>query len=329
MNRIPFIDLHQDIADNCLILSGKEFLIKNSLHEGSNNVGLPVNNQVDLVRLKQSGVRLVVGAACPLSIVNEEMKLTERPEKETERQIEFYLDILRKTDEIRMVKNWKDYQQAIIDKAIGLLVHIEGADGINVEKLDQFHHQGVRSVGLTHNDANEFAGGANSDGNLTSEGIGLIEQAHSLGMIVDLAHLNRASFDEVIKIVEPPFMFSHGGIAIDRNIPRNLADDQIMSIAEKGGIFGVTFAPNLLSGNSLDVVVGIFQHLKQLVGTEAIALGSDFDGMISKELVDGLEDVTKLENLSDLLGENGFSAREIENIFYKNAEKRLFRLLAS
>jgi membrane dipeptidase len=324
MNKIPFIDLHEDIADNYFLISGKDFFKKNSLHEGKNTYGMIVNNQVDFFRLKKSGAKLVFVACCPSVIKNGKILSTSNSLQAVIKQIKYYLYLSKKEKNIKIIKNFGDYQ-ALKKDEIGFLLHIEGAGFLEkkITYLDDVYKLGVRSIGLTHNEKNGLAGGALSDGNLTSLGKKVIKRCQKLKMIIDLAHLNNKSFYQAINIIEPPFMFSHGGIIKDLQHPRNLNDNQIKIIKKKEGIIGICFAPNLLSDNKIETIAKIYEYLKKNIGIDNLAIGSDFDGIISKKLVKKLGDVSKIQNLAFFLERSGFSVEEIEKIYYKNVEKKL------
>lgn len=328
MKEIPYIDLHQDIAGNTLYVSEKDLLKKNKLHEGKNEMGLPVNNQVDLPRLKESGARCIFATSFSAGLLSKDASRGECSLKVLE-QLNFYHELLNNAEQLGLVKNHKGYKFIKNNKKIGLILHLEGAEMLdeNLIYLDTLYWLGVRSIGFTHNNKNRFAGGAMSSGGLTKKGERLIERISELNMITDLAHLNKKSLNEALKTVNPPFMFSHGGIRVDKRNPRNLTEEQAVKIAEKGGVIGVTFAPSMLSSPKIETVADIFKHLKELVGAEALAIGSDFDGITSKELTCGLEDVSKMPNLVRTLKERGFKKNEIEKIFYGNVEKRLIEAL--
>lgn len=324
---IPYIDLHQDIAGNSLYISNKNVFKKHNLHEGSNDLGLPINNQVDLPRLKESGARCIFAASFSSGLLPKEAERRKHT-LTVLKQINFYQQIVKRAEkELTLIRNYDDYKHAKQSGKIGLLLHLEGAEmlddyGVFLETL---YSLGVRSIGLTHNSKNQFAGGALSNGGFTKNGKKAFKKASELGMIKDLAHLNKRSMNGALDIVEPPFMFSHGGVKDDKKVARNLEDQQALRIAEKGGIIGVSFVPNMLSSPDIEAVGDIFKHLKERVGVEALAIGSDFDGITSRELVNGLEDVSKMQNLTEVLKKKGFNQNEIEKVFYKNAEEKLIK----
>lgn len=330
MKKIPFIDLHEDIADNCLMLSGKDFFACNKLHQGFNNAGFPVNNQVDFLRLKKSGAKLIFGASCPFILDQGEIKITENSFLATKKQLSFYRKLFKKSEELILVKNKKDYWKIKKEKnKIGVILHIEGADFLsdNPALLGKLFSFGVRSIGLTHNEKNELASGASTKGGITKKGRAIIKEIIKLGMIFDLAHLNRQSLGEALEIVKPPFMCSHAGIFFEKKHPRNLKKEEILKICRKGGIIGLAFTPSFYSSNDSEALVSSFKYFKKIAGTDNLAIGSDFDGMISEKLFSELSEISQTQNLILILKKAGFSEAEIEKVFFKNAEEKLINLL--
>ena len=115
-------------------------------------------------------------------------------------------------------------------------------------------------------------------------------------MIVDLAHVNKRGFlDACARATRPPIV-SHTGVLGAFDHWRNIDDEQLRALADRGGVAGVIFCPRYLGGDGLAPVVKHMQHILDVVGEDACALGSDWDGMIvpTHELRDprGLPDLT-------------------------------------
>lgn len=310
-------DFHQDIAWKRLNHKEKFFQI-NPLWENKNS---NIPNQSDLPRLKKGGVKLVFGSS-----------FSEKADvKEIERQIKFYLSLVNNNKEFCLIRSKRDLEDLMKSQKIGILLHIEGLDFIKSEDdlkiIDYFSKIGVRSLGMTHNKKNYLAGGALEEGGLTELGKKLIEKCQKLNIIIDMAHLNRVSFSEVLEILQSPPLFSHGNIDKLFIHPRNLNDKQIKEIIQKKGLIGISFVPRFLKTADLHETYRNFQYLIELGGSENLAIGSDFDGMLGRELVQGLEDVSKFKNLEDVFRKNNLSEENIDKIFYKNALRFLKQAL--
>jgi membrane dipeptidase len=193
----------------------------------------------------------------------------------------------------------------------------------NLESLKSFYDIGVRLITLTWNYPNEI-GYPNylwqySDRGLTSFGIQLIDAMNEMGMIIDVSHLSDRGFYEVAYRSKSPFIASHSNARVLTNHPRNLTDDMIRIIANKGGVTGLNFFSGFLGTSNIARVGDMVSHIKHIYnvgGIDVLALGSDFDGISTPV---EFEDCSKMNILYSGLIKNGFSEDEVDKIFYKNA----------
>src|SRR3990167_1184025 len=130
-------------------------------------------------------------------------------------------------------------------------------------------------------------------------------------MLVDIAHASEAVIDDILELSTLPIVSSHTGVRGVCNNQRNLRDEHLKGIAATGGVVGVAyFEPAVCGDNILDSIVETVVYLKNLIGTEHIALGSDFDGTVRVPF-----DTSKLIYITDALMRKGFSNTEIGNLF--------------
>jgi membrane dipeptidase len=128
------------------------------------------------------------------------------------------------------------------------LIGLEGADplGDQVENLEHFYRLGVRNV-IPAWDDNTFSGTSAGPGDgLTAEGRKLIELCETLRVMVDVSHLSDAAFWQVCQIARRPFIASHSNCRGLCPSPRNLTDEQICTLAARGGVMGINLAPDFL-----------------------------------------------------------------------------------
>lgn len=149
---------------------------------------------------------------------------------------------------MRLALSAADMRMAGQDDTLYALLGLEGADPLagDAENLAHFYYLGVRSVTPAWDD-NAFAGtpfGAN--GGLTQEGFKLIEVAEALRVMVDVSHLSDTAFWQVHAVARRPFIASHSNCRTLCPSPRNLADDMLRAIAERGGVLGINLAPDYL-----------------------------------------------------------------------------------
>lgn len=217
-------------------------------------------------------------------------------------------------------------------RVLGLL-SIEGAEPLQgrVDILQFFFRLGVRAMGLTWNHRNELADGqldSPSRGGLTPRGRAVVSEMERLGMVIDCSHLSDASFWDLLEHTNGPIIASHSNVRAIRNHLRNLTDNQIRALAERGGVIGINFLPHFLVDHgeaSIDDVVRHIDYIAELVGSQAIGLGSDFDG-ISRTPI-GLEHAGKMPALAEALLHRGYSDHDIRNVMGENFLRLLSKTL--
>lgn len=186
---------------------------------------------------------------------------------------------------------------------------------------------GARMATLTWNFENELGFPGISPQNeplvgaeygLKPAGIEIVREMNRLGMIVDVSHLGDAGFWDVVKYSESPFVASHSNARAICGHNRNLTDEMIKALADKGGVMGINFCGDFLNpgGSSrVEDMVRHIQHIRDVGGIDCIGLGTDYDG-IDGELE--LYDASQMQRLCRGLEQAGFRTPEIEAIFHGN-----------
>lgn len=225
-------------------------------------------------------------------------------------------------------------------KMSSLLTIEEGAvcEG-NLQKLHDVYEKGVRMITLTWNYANELgypnydsrkpvpAGTkveADTVNGLTETGIMFVEEMEKLGIIPDVSHLSDAGFYDVAKYTKKPFVASHSNARAVCDGTRNMTDDMIRLLAEKGGVMGLNYQATFLTprdaaGNrqpgTIEAIVKHAKHIVNVGGIDVLGLGSDFDGIATHEELQGAQG---MEKLYDALIKAGFTSAETDKIFAEN-----------
>jgi membrane dipeptidase len=229
---------------------------------------------------------------------------------------------------IQKARTADDVRRAAATGKIAGLLGIEGGHALEgrLDKLEHFARRGVRYLGLCHFSANELCypayGRGRSDGDgLTTFGREVVVLAGDLGVIVDLAHINKQGFLEACALSRYPPIVSHTGVLGAFSHWRNIDDEQLRAIAGKGGVVGVIFCPRYLGKDGVEPVVAHLRHIIDVCGEDTPALGSDWDGFIvpTKDLCDA----ARLPLLTDGLLKAGFSEDTIAKILRKNALRAL------
>lgn len=235
--------------------------------------------------------------------------------------------IVQKPGAMRLVKKAHEIEQCRAEGAIAALLGIEGAHALegDLDNVGRFARRGVRYIGFLHFSANEagfpaYGRGEKEEG-LTPWGYRLVEACEQEGVIVDLAHINKHGFLDACRIARKPPIVSHTGVLGAFEHWRNIDDEQLKAVADKGGVVGVIFCPRFVGGDGLAPVVKHLKHIVDVVGEDAPALGSDWDGFIVPTAP--LKDPRGLPLLTDALLEAGFSKRTIAKILRENAMRVL------
>ncbi|MFW9779452.1 MAG: dipeptidase, partial [Candidatus Heimdallarchaeota archaeon] len=164
----------------------------------------------------------------------------------------------------------------------------------------------------------------------SQQGLELIPVMEDLGIILDVSHLNKPGFEDVVKTSTKPFIASHSNAHKICPIPRNLLDDQIESIASADGVIGINFYNKFLvhgvdpSSASINDVIAHISYVTDLVGVKHVGVGSDFDGISMTPR--GLEDVSKMKELPVSLEKEGFGKHDIGKIMGGNLERVFLKI---
>jgi membrane dipeptidase len=238
------------------------------------------------------------------------------------------LAIVRDPRRLRKARTAGDVQRAAAEGAVAALLGIEGGHALegDLRKLDHFARRGVRYLGLCHFTANElcypaYGGGRRDAEGLTPFGREVVEHAGELGVIVDLAHINKRGFLDVCELSKHPPIVSHTGVLGVFSHWRNIDDEQLRAIADRGGVVGVIFCPRYLGRDGIEPVVAHLRHIIDVCGEDTPALGSDWDGFIIP--TKDLRDAARLPLLTDGLLKAGFSEETIAKILRRNALRAL------
>ncbi|MFH1129898.1 MAG: dipeptidase [Pseudomonadota bacterium] len=222
--------------------------------------------------------------------------------------------LARTVDEIQCARN---------SGKIAGLCGIEGAHALegNLDNLVHFANRGVCYLGLVHFSRNQAAApaygkGTDPDFGLTKFGHELLDELHRLKIIVDLAHLNRKGFLETAIRSRQPVIVSHTGVSGIHPHWRNIDDEQIRAVAKTGGCVGVIFSRRFLGRANLRGVCTHLSHLIKVGGEDLPALGSDFDGLATPPR--GLEDISRLPNLTATMLQEGLSSSQVAKILGEN-----------
>lgn len=163
----------------------------------------------------------------------------------------------------------------------------------------------------------------NLTGGLTEKGREFVSEMEKMGMIPDVSHLSDAGFYDVIETAHKPFVASHSNARSICACLRNLTDDMIRKLSEKGGCMGLNFCADFLeekpagmpNPGTVSSVVRHAKHIADVGGIDVLGLGSDFDGIDTHAELPGAQ---SMGVLWEAMHRAGFTEGQLDKIFYGN-----------
>ena len=300
---------------------------RDSMWEYRGDIGMGTRSSIghlDVPRMIEGGVTCQVFA-----VSSERSRMPAYPLRTAIMMIERFYQECEAIPLLEPVTSHKEIVEAKKKGKVSGLLSIEGADVIEgrIETLATFHRLGVRMVGLVHSLRNPLADGVadrRTGGGLSELGVQAVEELDKLGMIIDVSHLNDEGFWDVLELTKNPIIASHSNSRVVCNHPRNMTDEMITALAENGGVMGMNFAPSFVHPKdaTLEGIVDHIDHIVDLVGSDHVGLGSDYDGIPSTPK--GLEDVTNMPDITRELVKREYTREDIEKILGGN-HLRLFK----
>jgi len=248
---------------------------------------------------------------------------------------------------ISMIRTKSDLPDKPRPGNISFILHFEGGMPLqgSIHQLRNFYRMGLRSMQLTWNFRNELGDGVwenRTRGGLTNFGVEVIKEMNRLGMVVDLAHMNREGFFQALEAAQAPLIVSHANACAMLDNPRNLGDDQMKAIAEQGGLVGIFALPDRVAKKdaNLEDLLKHLDYMVELMGIEHVALGLDFvkyDGprtlkdrhhpLHERTYVKDFEEIEDMPKLLDGLARHGYKEQEIALILGGNSLRVLKSIL--
>ena len=213
-----------------------------------------------------------------------------------------------------------------INKQLGrksIMLGIENGHAIegSLEHLRHFARRGIVYMTLCHNGDNDIcdsARGTQTHGGVSTFGREVIKEMNRLGIMVDLSHAAESSFYDALQLSETPIVCSHSSCRALCDHPRNLTDDQMRALAQKGGVMQVTLYNGFLVKDGQATINDAMRHLEhaiEVMGIDHVGLGTDFDGDGG---ICGLASSAELLNFTRQLLKRRYSEEDIQKIWGGN-----------
>lgn len=215
---------------------------------------------------------------------------------------------------------------------LGYILSMEGSSGvIHPGQIEEYYKAGLRILGPSHYGPNEYCYGTGSEGGLKERGPELLKEMDRVGMLLDVTHLADQSFWEALEIFQGPVLASHHNCRALVPGDRQLSDDQIKALIQRGAVIGAAFDAWMLTpgwkigvttpeNTPLEKVVDHIDHVCQIAGNaKHSGLGTDLDGGFGKEQTPcDLDTIADLHKIAEILGKRGYSSDDIEGIMSRN-----------
>jgi membrane dipeptidase len=234
----------------------------------------------------------------------------------------------------KQIKIWSNDSVSYKNKPVGFILSLEGADSlVNLSYVEKAYKYGLRALGPAHYGEGRYAGGTGTEDGFSEAGKSLLKEMDSLHMILDVTHLTDRGFGQAMKLYKGPLWASHHNCRSLVKNQRQLTDDQIKILIERGAVIGGVMdawmlADGWIRGVSLPKAMGVnlnrlidhYDHICQIAGNaDHIAIGSDLDGAFGAEQSPyDLNTIADLQKLSDLLKPRGYKEYDIQNILHGN-----------
>jgi membrane dipeptidase len=344
------VDAHLDLAMNAMEwnrdlklsvaeIRGREVGLKDKPDRARNTVSLPAlrDGEIGLVVATQIARYVRAGSLLP------GWHSPEQAWAQSQAQLAWYRAMIDEGEMVPVtdlasletqIKNWDDNSRPADRKPIGFILSLEGADSlVNLSYLEKAYGYGLRALGPAHYGEGRYAGGTGREDGFSKAGKSLLKEMDSLNIILDITHLTDLGFSQAMEIYKGPVWASHHNCRALVKNQRQLTDDQIRILIERGAVIGGVMDAWMLAdgwirgvslpkamGVSLDRLIDHYDHICQIAGNaDHVAIGSDLDGAFGTEQSPyDLHTIADLQKLPELLSRRGYSEADIRKILHNN-----------
>lgn len=191
----------------------------------------------------------------------------------------------------------------------------------DINNVKHFANRGIVYITLCHNGDNDIcdsARGSNTHNGVSAWGEKVIKEMNAQGVMVDLSHAAEKSFYDALDISATPIVCSHSNCKSLCDHPRNLTDDQLRKLAQKGGVAQITLYHGFVCKDGEATILDAMKHLEHaisIMGIDHVGLGTDFDGDGG---IRGLANSSELMNFTIELMHRRYSIEDMEKIWGGN-----------
>ena len=187
-------------------------------------------------------------------------------------------------DLVHLVQTGADFDDPALDTKLRVVMGFQGTEPLGKEFhfVSIFHALGVRIIQLTYNDANALGNGCleTADHGLTHFGLEVVREMNRLGMLIDVTHAGVKTGLDAIAESADPVVFSHSSVRAIRDNPRNLTDEQMRAVADRGGVVGIASFADFVGDTTLgqptmEQYLDHISYAVELIGIDHVGIGTD------------------------------------------------------
>jgi membrane dipeptidase len=294
--------------------------------------GTPFFNQVDFPRAREGALTGMVW-----DITTYPFRASRGRRDAFERALGRMLGFIRRhPQELAVVRTVSDYRAAKAAGKLACWISVQGGNALDhsLDTLSGVAGDLVSRITLVHFTKSKI-GLSNTDllrrrSGLTPFGRRYVERMVDRNILVDLSHINRSGFFDALDVVprDVPVAVTHTGLKALRDVPRNIDDEQLRAVTERGGVVGIVYQANFirraLYDYGIEDVLDHMEHVLKVAGEDHLILGSDYDGLVI--LPRDLADVTEQPKLVDAMLRRGWTHERIRKVLGENYLRVLGRL---
>ena len=257
-------------------------------------------------------------------------------------QLDYYKRLADEVDYIRLVTDLTSLDEVVAShqlpedgsepaRLLGLIPLMEGADPIQApEELEEWYERGLRLIGPAWSNTRYAAGAWDGRAGFSKDGFALMEVMVDLGFILDITHLSEKASFEALERYGGTIVATHCNARALVPGERQLSDNQLRTLAERGGVCGIVLNNSFLRKGhrpgerrervTLDHIVAHIDHICQVTGSaDHAGIGSDLDGGFGlSDIPHGLDSAADFPLIATALASRGYNPSHIDQIMSDN-----------
>ncbi|HEX7011331.1 MAG TPA: membrane dipeptidase [Steroidobacteraceae bacterium] len=189
--------------------------------------------------------------------------------------------IAQHPDTFMRINTADDLQVAKSSGRLGLIYGFQDTTPLesDVSRIGLFRALGVRIIQLTYNKRNLVGDGSLEPANagLSDFGRAVIAELNRERVLIDLSHGGQRTVAEAIAASKAPVAITHTGCRALVDRPRNVYDEELRAVADKGGVVGIYLMPFLRESGQprAEDVLRHIEHALEVCGEDHVGIGTD------------------------------------------------------